>query len=175
MKLKLLLEKPGEASMTDWNEIFIYDDGMLRWKIKPSKKVCIGSIAGWDDGKGYLRFVYLGKTYRVHNVIYEMFYGSIPEGMEIDHINRVRSDNRYFNLRKVSRSDNCFNQNIRKNNSTGFTGVYNVSRKNRVAWMAKICVNRKMIHLGIFDTLKEAVAARNNASIKRELEMSGLK
>ena len=43
----------------------------------------------------------------VHRIIYETFVGPIPDGMEIDHINAIRDDNRLENLRLVTHKDNC--------------------------------------------------------------------
>ena len=37
------------------------------------------------------------KTYLVHRFIYECFNGVIAEGMEIDHINNNKEDNRLCN------------------------------------------------------------------------------
>lgn len=49
------------------------------------------------------------KTFRVHTLIWEAFNGEIPEGMEIDHINAVRSDNRLENLRIMTHQENLNN------------------------------------------------------------------
>lgn len=47
---------------------------------------------------GYLRMQIDGKFYSVHRLVYETFFGEIPEGMVIDHINGIRDDNRKFTL-----------------------------------------------------------------------------
>lgn len=44
-----------------------------------------------------------------HRVIWETFYGEIPVGYEIDHINTDRLDNSLNNLRCVTRSQNMLN------------------------------------------------------------------
>ena len=49
------------------------------------------------------------KHYRVATLVYEAFLGPIPEGLEIDHINGIRTDNRLENLRAVSHRANCWN------------------------------------------------------------------
>ena len=49
------------------------------------------------------------KTFRVHTLIWEAFNGEIPEGMEIDHINAVRTDNRLENLRIMTHQENLNN------------------------------------------------------------------
>jgi len=47
--------------------------------------------------------------YRVATLVFEAFNGSIPKGLEIDHINGIRTDNHLDNLRAVSHRDNCWN------------------------------------------------------------------
>ena len=49
------------------------------------------------------------KSYAIHRLVYEAFVGVIPEGMEIDHINAVRDDNRLENLRVVTHKENTNN------------------------------------------------------------------
>lgn len=62
---------------------------------------------GWDDGYGYMRVNTNKKNYRVHRLVAEAFIQyPIPKGLEIDHINRIRHDNRLENIRIVSRFDN---------------------------------------------------------------------
>ena len=62
------------------------------------------------DKNGYL-FIGLrvnGKTkwYKVHRLVWEAFYGPIPEGYEINHINEVKTDNRLENLSLVTHKEN---------------------------------------------------------------------
>ena len=47
------------------------------------------------------------KGYRVHRFIYECYNGLIPEGVEIDHINNDKEDNRLCNLQLVTHQQNC--------------------------------------------------------------------
>ena len=54
----------------------------------------------WTDEAGVRQFQL------VHRIIYQLVHGPIPEGMEIDHINGVKDDNRPENLRAVTHQRN---------------------------------------------------------------------
>lgn len=76
---------------------------------------------GSDDGrKGYLRVQINGKRYGVHRLVVETFIGPIPEGYEVDHLNRNPQDNRCENLRIVTPSQN--NRNTRSNDRVDARG-----------------------------------------------------
>lgn len=72
-----------------------------------------GHQARWTFGsknnEGYRAVKINGKVYKVHRLVVETFIGPIPDGYEVDHINRDRSDNRVGidgNLRIVTKSEN---------------------------------------------------------------------
>ena len=88
------------------------------------------------------------------------------DGEMIDHINRNPLDNRRCNMRIVSQKKNQENQKISKKNLSGFTGVY--WNKHASKWMAYICHNKKVIYLGLYNTVQEAVEARK----QKELELN---
>lgn len=92
-------------------EKFIYnpDTGELIYK-KTLHKSRVGEVAGYLTQRGWLR-VKVGNThYRVHRIAWKMFYGEDPPtGLDIDHINRDKTDNRISNLRVVTRKDNVAN------------------------------------------------------------------
>lgn len=55
---------------------------------------------------GYVRLNMDGRNVSVHRLIAEAWHGPCPEGKEVDHINRVRDDNRPDNLRYLTRQEN---------------------------------------------------------------------
>lgn len=98
-----------------------------------------------------------------HRVAYAIHHGEWPNG-RIDHINRVRNDNRINNLRVVSQQENSRNAAMSKNNKSGITGVYWGKAVGK--WVAQIKVDYHVKYLGCFDTIEEAAAARREADIK---------
>lgn len=117
---------------------------------------------GYPNAAGYLVFM-LGKTqYTVHRVIWAIQTGKWP--IEVDHINHDKQDNRWCNLREVTHSSNGKNLSLKKNNTSGITGV--VWNKERKKWQAQIAPNGKMITLGRFENLEDAIDARKKAELK---------
>ena len=62
------------------------------------------------DHKGYYRVCLyknlIGKRYYVHRFVWEAFNGSIPEGLQVNHINEIKSDNRLENLNLMTPKEN---------------------------------------------------------------------
>ena len=98
----------------------------------------------WHIANGYAR----GCLTRTHKIMMHTFIlGKPPKGMEIDHINRDKLDNRRENLRFVTKSQNSHNRKIGK-------GIW--WEKDRQKWRAEIINQGKKIYLGIFKTEQEA-------------------
>ena len=104
--------------------LFIYNPhtGELSRKVKRS--------GGWGDSghlhsQGYLIFsaTVNGKrrNLRAHRIAFYIMKGYEPEG--IDHINRVRNDNRWINLREANKSQNSKNAKLKSDNTSGVKGV----------------------------------------------------
>ena len=148
----------------DWGILFEYRNGDPYWKIKRSSQTKLDQPAGFYDDAGY-RLVKIKEVgiKKVHRIIWEMFNGPIPDGMEIDHINRIRDDNRIENLRLVNKSLNAFNADRRKSNR--YTGVHFNKLVNK--FQVRISFEKKRYHVGYFITEEEAVEAYNNK--KKEL------
>lgn len=135
------------------------ETGAVTWKT--SRKKCrAGGAVGNLDSKGYLRAMLLGKEYRLHRVVWFYMTGAWPPA-EIDHRNRVRTDNRWDNLRLATVGEQRQNQGVRSDASTGFRGVGYLAHKN--VWIARIALNNTRKSLGWHATLIDAVAARLRA------------
>ncbi len=82
-----------------------------------------------------------------------------PLGMETDHINGDKCDNRKSNLRICTKSQNNANRGLAANNTSGYKGV--TWDKNRGKWFAQTKLLQKKVNLGYFDTKEEAALAYN--------------
>lgn len=113
--------------------------------------------------KGYKRGSVFGKLYFAHRIIWLMLFGSWPTD-QIDHINRVPSDNRIENLREADSKENGRN---RKCSSTNKSGTIGVSwYKSSKTWQAQIKVDGRQIYLGRFEDLNAATKARKRAEVR---------
>jgi hypothetical protein len=144
------------------HEILSYDreTGIFTWKVKTAQRVHIGQRAGsTSSGDGYEMISINNKLYKSHRLawLYEM--GSFPD-VEIDHINRIRTDNRFCNLRLASKKQNMENTTTRKDNKSGMTGVS--WSKATKKWRAYVTHNRKQMHLGTFESKEDAINMANN-------------
>lgn len=86
------------------------------------------------------------------------------QGLDIDHINHDKLDNRRINLRLCTRTQNQQNHKLQKNSTSGYKGV-NFHKQNNI-WRAQIRIDRKHTHLGCFNTKEEAAIAYNKAATK---------
>lgn len=107
------------------------------------------------DGYGYHIVVLCierkGSTKKVHRLIAMAFLDLKPE-QEVDHINRIKTDNRLSNLRVATRSQNNCNTPGRSRWLKGTRPIGN-------RWGARIRINGKSGHLGVFATEADAHAA----------------
>jgi hypothetical protein len=126
----------------------------------------IGDRADYRYGKGYraVNGPYIDKKQKhvqAHRAAWAIVYGELPSG-HLDHINRIRDDNRIVNLRMASRSLNRINSGLRSNNTSGFRGVFWYKTRNK--WAAGIKVNGRRTHLGYFDSKVDAAVAYAKAA-----------
>ena len=119
-----------------------------------------GTEAGWIDEKGYRLIEIEGKSYRCHRLAYLWMTGDWPKH-QVDHINNIKDDNRWCNLRDATNSQNQRNTALRKNNTSGVKGV-NWHKGNK-KWRARVGYNNKRIHIGDFKLLSDAEVAIKKA------------
>lgn len=148
-------------------ELFRYDyeTGVLYWRWRVNNSVPKTLEAGTQrNSDGYLYVKVHGRLYLAHRVVMLMCYGFYGEGLEVDHINHIRNDNRLVNLRFVIHGENMRNKSVNSKNTSGVTGVYFL--KDRKKYRARIVVDGETISIGNYDTLEEAAAARAEANLK---------
>ena len=111
-------------------------------------------LVGSIGKRGYARVHFEGRRYAAHRLAWFYVTGQWPE-LDIDHINGVRHDNRFCNLRAVTRKQNRENTTVIWS-SSGFRGVS--WSKSRSAWVAKVGHNGRQQILGYFADKVEAAA-----------------
>lgn len=142
-------------------ELLDYDPetGVFRWKDSRSQAVEVGSVAGsLDKHTGYIRIGVARNYVAAHRLAWLWVHGRWPDG-ELDHKNRVRSDNRLENLREATRSQNTVNATVR--NATGYRGV----KRHKGSYVARIKANGKQVELGYFRSAEAAHARYVQAAI----------
>ena len=160
--------KPKKEMITPerLREVLSYDPetGVFVWRVHLKKsRMKIGERAGHKKSIGYRYIGICGYEYLEHRLAWLYVYGEWPE-YEIDHRNRVRSDNRILNIRQATKAENGQNQKLRSTNTSGTTGVS--WSKLHLKWVAYIMVDNKHKHLGLFNDIDDAKAAHLNAKRK---------
>jgi len=123
--------RSAEHACNQWNS---------RWAGKPA-------MTKKHDGYWYGRIFY--QQVLAHRVAWKIMTGADP--IEVDHIDGNRGNNKWSNLRNGTRADNLRNVRLRRNNKSGYHGVY--FSKNQQKWIANITI-------GTFNSKEEAVEAR---------------
>lgn len=121
-----------------------------------------GSICGTLMKNGYVVICIDGRDYKAHRLAWLYARGTWPANY-IDHINQSKSDNRLCNLREATKAQNGQNQALRRNNTSGHTGVSWSAKETR--WVVYIRAEKTRRRVGAFTTLDAAVAARKAAEI----------
>lgn len=111
------------------------------------------------------------KRLYVHALIADTFIGVRPHGHEVDHINRIKTDNRPENLRYVFHFKNQHNHikhQVKRTNMprTVFKGVHYLTSGVINKWRAAITINRKMTIIGRFATDIEAAIAWDEVAVR---------
>ena len=149
---KPILTQERLKSLFDYNP----ETGVFTWKTKTSNRVRVGDVVGCDDGAGYLQTTIAGIKYRLHRLAIFYMTGIWPPEY-VDHINRIRHDNRISNLRPATRAENSHNKCKSSASSSGYIGVS--WRPDLCKWEARIAFSGRQKVLGYFATPKLASGA----------------
>lgn len=153
-------------TQAELKELLHYDPetGIFRWRVSTAHRVKPWDVAGTKDDKDYIEIKHKNIRSKAHRLAWLYMTGEWPRH-EIDHEDRVRSNNSWKNLRPATHKQNMENQPLKKTNTSGFRGVSWDKRKQK--WEAYTMHNQKKIHVGYFDTAEEA----NQAAIAKRAEL----
>lgn len=110
-------------------------------------------VKNWgSQSEGYCQVWFNGKLIYYHVIIWILSTGKdIPQGLEIDHINGNKIDNRIENLRLVTGRINNQNKGIHRKGHLVGAGFY-----KRIGKYQALIYIGKLIHLGYYETEQEA-------------------
>lgn len=131
------------------------DTGIFTWLVSRGR-VKTDDIAGGLRRDCYIHIRVFGKKYLAHRLAFLYMEGGFPKN-DTDHINQIRNDNRWANLRYATNSENHRNVPRRANNTSGYKGVS--FYKQRGKFVAQTTFNGKAKYLGLFPTAELASEA----------------
>lgn len=135
------------------------ETGRFTWRTRRGN-VAAGSVAGSPHGGGYIVIGVDGRLHLAHRLAWFWMTGAWPID-QIDHVNGLKADNAFANLREATTAENHQNMPVRVDNKSGATGVRYCAASRR--WIAQICVRYRKKTIGSFRTKEEAVQARREA------------
>lgn len=127
---------------------YCHETGVFTW-------LSNSRIAGNISPKGYRRIGIDKRIYMAHRLAWLYVHGHFDSAL--DHINRIRLDNRICNLRIATQAENMLNISKNRRNTSGSTGVSwsKVAHK----WHAYININRRRVYLGLHEKIEDAESA----------------
>jgi hypothetical protein len=126
----LLYWLPRTPAMFTANAMWTAEQICASWNGKHAGKEAFTAVSPL----GYKTGCVDGRVYMAARIVWKLVHGYDP--IEIDHINRVKTDNRLTNLREATRSINCRNRGLLRNNTSGVSGVY--LEKSSELWVVEV-------------------------------------
>jgi len=137
-------------------EVLSYDPdtGVFIWRVRASRNVMAGDVAGCLNLAGYIEIGIDGLIYKAHRLAYALSRGEDPAGL-VDHIDGVITNNVASNLRCATSTINAQNRRgASKNAKSSLIGAF--FRADRGHWTSSIVVDGKRLNLGRFPSDLEA-------------------
>jgi hypothetical protein len=169
--LRSLLRYDSETGFLFWKErpVSMFKDHGGRYTAEWCAKNFNNKHAGNRaltavNQSGYLTGGILGRVHSAHRVAWALHHGSWPlDGEDMDHINRVKQDNRAKNLRLATKTQNGHNRILHREKSP-YIGVtwYKPTGK----WVAKVTKDKKCHYLGTFTDVELAARARDRKAVE---------
>ena len=161
--LRKLLRYEPDTGKLFWlqrgREFFKSDHNCKSWNTRFKNKEAFTAV----DKLGYKRQKLFGKTLMAHRVIWAMQNNVWPD-KNIDHIDRIASNNVLSNLRVATFYENSCNRSSSINSTSKYLGVSWDKRCKK--WRAQIKKDRCVKNLGVFDCEIKAARAYDNTAIK---------
>jgi len=140
--------------------------GVMCNKVKRINSKPVGEPLGRVSGNGQIMVHVDGRLYQMHRLIWFYMTGEWPTNL-VDHKDRDPTNNVWDNLREADRAQNGHNANMKKNNTSGVTGVwYRENKRSPSVWVAEIFVRGKKICLGCSPDKEVAIKIRQDAEIE---------
>lgn len=146
-----------------WAQIEGFDDYLISnmGKVKSLKRGKERILRDRPDGYGYFQVILCkdGVEYsrKVHKLVALAFIPNTDNKEQVDHINRVITDNRSENLRWVTREENMLNT------YRHYTDTYSIRFLPEInKYKVQINIKRKQTYLGCFETIEEAKRVRDD-------------
>lgn len=128
------------------------ESGELRRNVKVNRNTVVGSLVGSMSSTGYVQLMVDGRKYTRGRIAFFYMHGRWP--VEVDHINTVRHDDRWCNIREASRGENGRNRKTPSHNKSGVHGVSWCKRNSK--WLAQVKSGNKLMWQKYFDNLTDA-------------------
>ena len=159
-------DRDARVSAERVRELFDYDpeNGFFTRKVTVAPNAVQGSRAGNANTAGHIQICVHGRMYMAHRLAWLWMTGAWPIG-EIDHINQVKSDNRWSNLREATRSQNLMNRGHKRKLDLP-RGVSRAGRR----YQAQIREDGRFRHIGMFGCPTVAHLAWAAAARKRDAQ-----
>ncbi len=155
-------DKNSDLTIERLKEVLLYEPltGLFYWRVLPHKSasnIKVGDVAGSIENTGYIRVWIDGRRYQGHRLAWFYTYGVWPID-RLDHRDRVKSHNWIKNLREADDTQNSINRKVHANNLLGVRGIQ--MHKASGKYRPRIFIDGKHVSLGLFETLEEAIVAR---------------
>jgi len=160
LELRKLLRYEPETGLLYWLprpvSMFPCKCAQHRWNVRFSGQRALTA----KMANGYLKGTILSRQVLTHRAVWAFINGEWPHH-QIDHIDGDRGNNRIENLRDIPEALNHRNIARKAKTTAPYNGVTQDKRTGR--WVARIHYDGLSRHVGVFDTLDEAIRARRIA------------